>query len=203
MPIAQTSVEGPIRSVCPWACSGDMYDGVPSIACWPVVRPRPRNREIDYLRNGFAYALRAWLGEDVGPTIMALTLSAYGDDDPIPMPLYRDAVADEIAVCATSYSTIWQRQARAVRGAKDQFLVVEGTPPADQIVPGVGPIVVIGDGRSIVRRPAHIPVGARPSFRHRRGKTALVAKSRFGSRVRTQQIARCYAATKKDQDPTK
>lgn len=107
------------------------------------VRPRPRNREIDYLRNGLAFALRAWFGDEVGPTIMALLLIVYDEPPPLDAPLNPEAIADEIAERAKSYSTTWQRQARAVRRAKEKYIVVDGTPPRDGLVPGIGTIVVL------------------------------------------------------------
>ena len=36
-PRAYTSERGPTRSCWPWACSGGMYDGVPTTAPWAVI----------------------------------------------------------------------------------------------------------------------------------------------------------------------
>ncbi len=167
------------------------------------VPQRPRHREQDYLRSGFAFALGVFLGDDASPTIMALALAAVGIDPPIPTADGADAIADDIAVRAVRYRAYWSTQRAAARGMETTYLVVDGTPQPGAPAPAAGPILLLGDGRSVLRRPAHVPPDARVSVRHRRSRTELVAKSRHGGRVRTHLLASDVSVTTPGRKPMK
>jgi hypothetical protein len=170
---------------------------------YSFVPQRPPHRELDYLRSGFAFALGVFLGDDASPTLMALALAAFGIDPPIRASSNPDALAEDIAARTVRYRAYWSTQRAVTRCLETTFFVVDATLQPGAPPPAAGPFLALGDGRSLLRRPAHVPPDARVSVRHRRGRTELVARSRDGCRVRTHLLASHVTVTNHGKKPKK
>lgn len=158
-----------------------------------LMTPPPAHPEIDFFKHGLAHLLATFLAdESPDATTLALILAAIGTDDPIVRSSEFEPTVDAIAIRASRYKDLWQRNARRARTARERYISVPGRPALlrsgkpSRLKP---PFVYLPDGDTVAHRPTDIPPRASVTIVRRGGRRWFYARWNEQGRRRSVPLA--------------